>query len=58
MKTKQITQTQFDNKLIEILSEVNAVQLLGIPGIYEILAEEYNNEIIDQIENENYENNH
>ena len=44
----QITQEQYDNMLIEILKEDGA-NIIRIPGIYEILAEEYNNEILKRL---------
>ena len=52
MKTQEITNEMFDNELMRILSEQRANQLIDIPGIYEILAEHYNNEIIDNLTTE------
>ena len=51
---KQIDNNQFDNKLIEIIDreDMPACVLLSIPGIYEILSEYFNNDIIDELENE------
>ena len=46
---KKITSEQFDAKLIEIISEMNAAQLISISGVYEILSEEFNNDVIDAI---------
>ena len=43
---------KYDEILTQILSEMKASELLRIPGIYEILSEEYNNEIIDRFETE------
>jgi hypothetical protein len=54
MKT-QITNAEFDAKLEEILSGMTGAQLLSIPGIYEIVSEEYNNEILEAWENERTE---
>jgi len=51
MKTEDITQSQFDNELIKILSDFTAAQLLDIPGIYDILSESFNNEVISNILN-------
>lgn len=48
----KVTQEQFDQKLIEILSGMTGAQLLSIPGIYEILAEEFNYEVFDALEGE------
>ena len=41
----------FVNTLISIINESPAGNLLAIPGIYEILAEEFNNEILDKLDN-------
>lgn len=48
----KITDEEFDTKLIEILSKMTAAQLLSIPGIYEIVSEEFNNNVIEAIEAE------
>jgi hypothetical protein len=47
-----ITGEQFDHKLLEILSNMSANQLLTIPGVYEIVAEEFNNEILESVESD------
>lgn len=52
--SKEMTQEEFDNGLMNILGEMKASQLISIPGIYEILAEHFNNEIIDKWEEDNY----
>ena len=52
---KNITSAMFDGELINLLSEIKASQLITIPGIYEIVSEEFNNEVIDRINNENEE---
>lgn len=49
MNASDITQKQFDDELISILSEMKASDLLSIPGIYEIVSEEFNNAVIDNI---------
>jgi tRNA G26 N,N-dimethylase Trm1 len=41
-----ITQENFDRILLEILSQQKANQLIDIPGIYEIVSEFYNNDIL------------
>lgn len=46
----KITDQMFDDKLSEILKEQTGEQLLSITGIYEILAEHFNNEVIEEIE--------
>lgn len=48
----KVTQGQFDQKLVEILSDMTGAQLLSIPGIYEILAEEFNNDVLDALNEE------
>lgn len=42
-----IPQEEFDRILTGILREMRGDQLLTIPGIYEILAEEFNNDVLD-----------
>lgn len=54
MKTN-INNDQFDEMLREKLSKITAAQLLSIPGIYEIVSEEFNNEIIEDWENSRIE---
>jgi hypothetical protein len=46
----KVAQEQFDQKLAEILSGMTGAQLLSIPGIYEILAEEFNNDVLDALD--------
>lgn len=45
-----ISDQEFDNRLKEKLSKITADQLLSIPGIYELVSEELNNEIIEEWE--------
>ena len=45
-----ITNEQFDALLKQIIDEQPASALLSIPGIYEILSEEFNNEILERFE--------
>jgi hypothetical protein len=47
---RRITDEEFDQLLIQIINEHPASNLLSIPGIYEILSEEFNNEILDRFE--------
>ena len=49
---KNITTEQFDSKLLEILSAMTAADLISIPGVYEIVSEELNNDVIDAITND------
>ena len=41
-----ITQAEFDNILKQFLKNFKGTELLSIPGIYEILSEEFNNDVI------------
>ncbi|MCK9597884.1 MAG: hypothetical protein M0R06_02515 [Sphaerochaeta sp.] len=43
---KKITNDEFDKILAEVLDENRASSLLSVPGIYEILSEEFNNEVL------------
>ena len=43
------TQEDFDENLKDILEEdVSTGELLSIPGIYEILSEHFNNDVLDR----------
>lgn len=53
MTNKIITQEQFNNTLIKMLEELSAASILDIPGIYEILSEYFNNEVINIINDSN-----
>lgn len=50
-----ITDEMFNDKLTELVADMSADDLLAIPGIAEILRESLNNEIIRELENENYD---
>lgn len=55
----KMTDEDFDEGLQQIINEnCCAEDLLKIPGIYEILSEHFNNEILERWENNNdhYEN--
>lgn len=41
-----ITKQEFDTILVRILEKTTAADLIFVPGIYEILAEYYNNEVL------------
>lgn len=45
-----ISQQQFDDILEEILADTPAGHLLSIPGSYEVLAEHFNNDVIQRFE--------
>lgn len=50
--SSNITDQEFYDRLEKKLSGISAIEILGISGIYEILAEEFNNEIIEEFEKE------
>ena len=55
MKTyNRITSAEFDEMVLRIAQE-NIAQTLALPGIYEIISEEYNNEALDRITTEKAE---
>lgn len=41
---------RFDRLLEEKLDDATGAELLAIPGLYEVVAEHYNNEILRRIE--------
>ena len=41
-----ITSEQFDEALEELVGDLLASEILIIPGIYEVLSEEFNNEVL------------
>ena len=49
---REITNNIFDRKLCEILDTQPASSLLSIPGIYEILAEYFNNDVLEELESD------
>jgi hypothetical protein len=51
-KAKDITTAQFDDKLEEILDRQTGGKLLSIAGVYEVLSEHFNNEVIEELERE------
>ncbi len=46
-KYSKMTNEDFIGILTSILGEKNGTDLLSIPGIYEILAEYYNNQVLE-----------
>lgn len=44
-----VSNEEFDRALQEIIDEEGTATLLSIPGIYEVLSEHYNNEVIARI---------
>lgn len=49
-KYSTLTQEEFERRLSEMIDRKDASYLLTIPGIYDILSEEYNNDILDEWE--------
>lgn len=45
-----VTHEMFVEELKEILAGQTALELLDIPGIWEILAEHYNNEVLTNLQ--------
>lgn len=46
-KYKGLTDTEFDAILEELLGECSPSALLSIPGLYEIVREHFNNDILE-----------
>ena len=46
-KYSKMTTEDFDAILIGILKETTAAELLTIPGVYEIVSEHYNDEVLE-----------
>lgn len=51
-KYDKMTNEDFDRILIEIVNEYGVANLLRIPGVWEIAAEHFNNEVLEQWETE------
>lgn len=49
----QMTDEEFDSILAEVVAE-NASTLLSIPGIYEVVSEYFNNEVLDRWEQQKF----
>jgi predicted RecB family endonuclease len=47
--SKTITHDQFIQGLVEVMRTMTAEQILAIPGVYEVVSEALNNEVIDHI---------
>ncbi len=47
-----VTQELFDEKLEEILDEQTGSTLLAIPGLYEVVSEHFNNQVLDELKRE------
>lgn len=49
MKIEDITDEMFDLKLLEICENTPMISILRVEGVYEALAEHFNNFVIDSI---------
>jgi len=43
----EITQSEFDRLLLDMVDTMNGSTILAIPGVYEIVAEELNNDVLE-----------
>lgn len=50
-----VTDEMFTRKLGELLDEKSGEQILAIPGVYEVVSEELNNEVLDELSKEREE---
>lgn len=51
----KITDDEFDEMLAELVNESSASMLLDIPGVYELVAKYFNNEVLERFEMRNSE---
>lgn len=51
-KSRKITTEEFNRILVEIIRETDPITLLRVPGVYEALAEYFNNEVLEKWEKE------
>jgi len=54
-KYSHITDDMFYDMLEQVLHEMTADQILAIPGVYESVSEELNNEVLSRLVNEEEE---
>jgi hypothetical protein len=45
-----VTNEMFDEELEKVIEEASASTLIAIPGLYEVVREEFNNEILERLE--------
>ena len=48
----KMTQDDFDRILTELVNQSPASYLLDIPGVYEVVSEDYNNMVLEYWDNE------
>ena len=46
-KYKDLTQEKFDDLLMELIGHKTVFSIIHLSGIYEILSEEYNNDVLE-----------
>jgi hypothetical protein len=46
MKASEVTSNVFDAKLEELLDGMTGAQILAIQGVYKVIAEEMNNDVL------------
>ena len=51
-KYNEMTQEDFDRILMVLVNQNTASYLLNIPGVYELVAEDYNNMVLEYWEQE------
>lgn len=44
-----VTTEEFDAALEELLAEQSGAALLAVPGVYEVVSEHFNNDVIDRV---------
>ena len=47
MDYSKMTQDDFMNHLVKVVEDMNPIQILAVPGVYEVLSETLNNEVLD-----------
>lgn len=52
---ERMTNEEFDTILKDIVDELDIDQLFALPGFYEIVREEFNNEVLSEWERQNSE---
>lgn len=53
-KHREITAVEFDLILVELVRDIDPVTLLRVPGVYEALAEHFNNEVLERWKKDNF----
>lgn len=47
-----VTDEMFDRMLVDILDDTDSSEILAIPGVYDLVKEYFNNEVLEQLEEE------